>query len=102
MVIRGWSGSRHVTKRLGHALSVMCATYLYQLELPSGLTMHIVSRLSQQIKVIRSDLLLINGIDLVKIETFRMAQIWVDLIPLDPPPANPLVGPLLLSAVAIS
>jgi hypothetical protein len=32
--------------------------------------MHIVSRLSQQIEVIRSNLLLINVIDLVKIEAF--------------------------------
>jgi hypothetical protein len=50
------------------SFSVMCATCLYRLESPSGLTMHIVSRLSQQIKVIHSDLLLINGINLVKIE----------------------------------
>jgi hypothetical protein len=40
------------------------------LESPSGLTMHMVSRLSQQIEVICSDLLLINEIDLVKIEVF--------------------------------
>jgi hypothetical protein len=52
------------------SLSVMCATCLYQLESPSGLTVHIVSGLSQQIKVIHSDLLLINEIDLVKIEAF--------------------------------
>jgi hypothetical protein len=52
------------------SFSVMCATCLYQLESPSELTVNIVSRLSQQIKVIRSDLLLINGIDLVKIEAF--------------------------------
>jgi hypothetical protein len=32
--------------------------------------MHIVSRFSQQIEVICSDLLLINVIDLVKIEPF--------------------------------
>jgi hypothetical protein len=48
----------------------MCATYLYQLESPSGLNMHIVSRLRQQIEVRCNDLLLINGIHLVKIETF--------------------------------
>jgi hypothetical protein len=48
----------------------MCATCLYWLKSLSGLTVHIVSRLSQQIKVICSDLLLINEIDLVKIETF--------------------------------
>jgi hypothetical protein len=48
----------------------MCATCVYQLESPSGLNVHIVSRLRQQIKVIYSDLLLINGIHLVKIETF--------------------------------
>jgi hypothetical protein len=62
------------------SLSVMCATCLYRLESPSGLTVHIVSRLSQQIKVICNDLLLINGIDLVKIEAFWMARIWIDLI----------------------
>jgi hypothetical protein len=50
--------------------SVMCATCLYRLKSPSRLTVHIVSRLSQQIEVICSDLLLINGIDLVKIEQF--------------------------------
>jgi hypothetical protein len=50
------------------SLSVMCATCLYRLESQSGLTMHIVSRLSQHIKVICSDLLLINVIDLGKIE----------------------------------
>jgi hypothetical protein len=49
---------------------VMCVTCLYRLESPSRLTMHIVSRLSQQIEVIRSDLLLINRIDLVKNEAF--------------------------------
>jgi hypothetical protein len=48
--------------------SVMCASCLYQLESPLGLTMHIVSRLSQQIEVIYGDLHIINGIDLVKIE----------------------------------
>jgi hypothetical protein len=48
----------------------MCATCLYRLESPSGLTVHIVNKLSQQIKVIYSDLLLINVIDLVKIEAF--------------------------------
>jgi hypothetical protein len=42
----------------------MCATCLYRLESPSRLTVHIVSRLSQQIEVIYSDLLLINVIDL--------------------------------------
>jgi hypothetical protein len=57
------------------SLSVMCATCLYQLESPSGLTVDIVSRLSQQIKVICRDLLLINGIDLVKIDAFLMARI---------------------------
>jgi hypothetical protein len=51
-------------------LSVMCATCLYRLESPSELTVHIVSKLNQQIKVICSNLLLINGIDLVKIEAF--------------------------------
>jgi hypothetical protein len=48
----------------------MCATYLYRLESPSELTVHIVSRLNQQIEVIYSNLLLINVIDLVKIEAF--------------------------------
>jgi hypothetical protein len=48
----------------------MYATYLYQLESPLRLIVHIVSRLSQQIEVICSDLLLINVIDLVKIEAF--------------------------------
>jgi hypothetical protein len=62
------------------SLSVMCATCLYRLESPLGLTMHIVSMLSQHIKVICSDLFMINGIDLVKIEAFYMAWIWVDLI----------------------
>jgi hypothetical protein len=52
------------------SLSVMCATYLYRLESSSELTVHIVSRLSQQIEVICSDLLMINLIDLVKIEAF--------------------------------
>jgi hypothetical protein len=33
------------------SLSVMCVTYLYRLESPSGLTVHIVSRLSQHIEV---------------------------------------------------
>jgi hypothetical protein len=42
----------------------MCATCLYRLESPSGLTVHVVSGLNQQIEVIHSDLLLINGIDL--------------------------------------
>jgi hypothetical protein len=46
----------------------MCTTCLYRLESPSGLTVHMVSRLSQQIEVICSDLLLIKGIDLVKID----------------------------------
>jgi hypothetical protein len=64
-----------MTERLVRAPSVMCATCLYWLKLSSGLTVHIVSRLSQQIEVIRSDLLLINEIDLVKIETFCMARI---------------------------
>jgi hypothetical protein len=50
------------------SLSIMCATCLYRPESQSGLTMHIVSRLSQQIEVICSDLLLINVIDLGKIE----------------------------------
>jgi hypothetical protein len=48
----------------------MCATCLYRLESPSELTVYMISRLSQQIEVIFSDLLLINGIDLVKIEAF--------------------------------
>jgi hypothetical protein len=48
----------------------MCATCLYQLESPSGLTVHMVHRSSQQIEVICSDILLINVIDLVKIEAF--------------------------------
>jgi hypothetical protein len=52
------------------SLSVMCVTCLYQLESPSGLTVHIVSRLSQLIEVICSDLLVINVIDLVKMEAF--------------------------------
>jgi hypothetical protein len=52
------------------SLSFMCATCLNRLESPSGPTVHMVSRLSQQIKVICSDFLLINGIDLVKIEAF--------------------------------
>jgi hypothetical protein len=46
------------------SLFVICATCLYRLESPSRLTVHIVSRLSQQIEVIYSDLLLINVIDL--------------------------------------
>jgi hypothetical protein len=50
--------------------SVMCATCLYRLESSSRLIVHKVSRLCQHIKVIYSDLLLINGIDLVKIEAF--------------------------------
>jgi hypothetical protein len=62
------------------SLSVMCATCLYGLESPSGLTVHIVSRLSQQIEVIYSDLLLINVIDLMKFKAFWIARIWVDLI----------------------
>jgi hypothetical protein len=66
MVIRGWCGLRHVTERLVHTPSMLCV--------------HIVSRLSQKIEVICSDLLLINVIDLVKIEAFWIAQIWVDLI----------------------
>jgi hypothetical protein len=52
------------------SFSVMCATRLYRLELSSGLIVHIVSRLSKQIEVIRGDLLLINEIDLVKIKAF--------------------------------
>jgi hypothetical protein len=48
----------------------MCATCLYRQESPSGLTVHMVSRLSQQIEVICSYFLMINGIDLVKIEAF--------------------------------
>jgi hypothetical protein len=60
--------------------SIMCATCLCRVKSPSGLTVHIISTLSQQIEVIRSDLLLINGIDFVKIEAFWMAQICVDLI----------------------
>jgi hypothetical protein len=48
----------------------MCATCLYQLKSPSGLIVHMVSRLSQQIEVICNDLLLINVIYLVKIEAF--------------------------------
>jgi hypothetical protein len=52
------------------SFSVMYATCFYWLESSSGLTMHVVSRLSQHIEVIRSNLLLINGIDLVKIEAF--------------------------------
>jgi hypothetical protein len=52
------------------SLSILCATYLYRMESPSGLIVHIVSRLSQQIKIICNDFLLINEIDLVKIEAF--------------------------------
>jgi hypothetical protein len=52
------------------SFSVMCATCQYRLKSPSGLTMHVVSRLSQQIEVILSDLHLIIGIDLVKFEEF--------------------------------
>jgi hypothetical protein len=52
------------------SFSVMCATCVYWLESPSGLTVHIVNGLSQYIEVIRSNLLLINGIDLVKIVAF--------------------------------
>jgi hypothetical protein len=48
--------------------SVMCATCLYRPKSPSGLTVHIVSRLSQQIEVIRDGFLVVNGIDVVKIE----------------------------------
>jgi hypothetical protein len=61
-----------VTERLVRALSlsVMCATCLYRLESPSRLTVHIVSRMCQQIEVMCNDLLLIDGIDLVKIEAF--------------------------------
>jgi hypothetical protein len=51
------------------SVSAMCAIYFYQLESPSGLTMHISSYH-----------LLINEIDLVKIEAFSMALIWVELI----------------------
>jgi hypothetical protein len=52
------------------SLSVMCSTCLYWLESPWGLTVHIVSRMGQHIEVICSDLLLINEIDLLKIEAF--------------------------------
>jgi hypothetical protein len=52
------------------SLSVMCSTCLYRLESPWGLTVHIVSRMGQQIEVIYSNLLLINEIDLLKIEAF--------------------------------
>jgi hypothetical protein len=48
----------------------MCAPNLYRLESPSELTVHIVSRLNQQIEVICSNLLIINVIDLLKIEAF--------------------------------
>jgi hypothetical protein len=76
-----WSGLRHVIKKISsYSLSVMYATCLDWLKLPLGLTVHIVSRLSKEIEVICSDILLINGIDLVKIEAFWMARIWVDLI----------------------
>jgi hypothetical protein len=57
-------------KIISCSLFVICATCLYQLESPLGLTVHIVSRLIQQIEAICSDLLLINVIDLVKIEAF--------------------------------
>jgi hypothetical protein len=78
---KGWSGLRHVIKKISsYSLSIIYATCLYWLELPLGLTIHIVSRLSKEIEVICSDLLLIIGIDLVKIEAFWMARIWVDLI----------------------
>jgi hypothetical protein len=56
-----------------HSFSVMCATCLYQLESPLGLTMHIVGRLSQWIEVMCHGLLM-------KIEEFRIDWIWVDLI----------------------
>jgi hypothetical protein len=60
-----------VTEKINsYSLSVMRATCPYQLESPSGLIMHIVNRLSQQIKVMYSDLLMINEIDLVKIEPY--------------------------------
>jgi hypothetical protein len=80
MVKWGWYGLRHMTERLVRAPSLLCVQLVYRLESPSGLAVHIVSRLSQQIEIICSDLLLINVIDLVKIEAFWMAQIWVDLI----------------------
>jgi hypothetical protein len=63
-----------------YSFSVMCATCLYRLESPSRLIVHIVSWLRQHIEVICSDLLLINGIDLVKIEPFWMTRILIDLI----------------------
>jgi hypothetical protein len=52
------------------SLSVMCATCFYRLESPLGLTVHIVSTLNQQIEVICTNFLMINVIDLVKIEPF--------------------------------
>jgi branched-subunit amino acid transport protein len=74
VICDGYKGLEWITicdqKISSCSLSVMCATCLYRLESPLGLTMHIVSRLSQQIEVICSDLLLINGIDLVKIRAF--------------------------------
>jgi hypothetical protein len=60
-----------VTKKVSScSLSVMCTTCLYRMKSLSELTVYIVNRLNQQVKVICNDLLLINGIDLVKIEAF--------------------------------
>jgi hypothetical protein len=71
MVIRRWSELRYVTEKTSScSLSVMCAIGLYWLESPLGLTVHIVSRLRQQIEVMCSGFLLINAIDQVKIEVF--------------------------------
>jgi hypothetical protein len=74
MVIRRWSELWYVTEKISScSLSVMCAIGLYRLESPLGLTVHIVSRLSQQIEVMCSNFLLINAIDQVKIEVFWLA-----------------------------
>ena len=60
-------------------------TCSYRLESPSELTICIVGRLSQQIEVMCCGLLeytltMIDMIDLMKIESFGMARIWIDLI----------------------
>ena len=70
------------------SFSVMHTTCPYRLESPSGLTVCIVSRLNQQIKVMcRCSLLkckvcTVKVIDLVKIEALWMARIWGDAITL--------------------
>ena len=70
----------------------MHTTCPYRLESPSGLTVCIVSRLNQQIKVMcRCSLLkckvcTVKVIDLVKIEALWMARIWGDAMHYEGPP----------------